>query len=459
MEIALDKKSNTSASLKITINEADYQPQVEKKLKDYSKRIVLKGFRPGKVPPQLVKKMYGKGILAEEVQSILSDKLFGYIRENELPVVGDPMPDNEAPAIDFENQKDFEFVYRLGLVSDFKIDLDNLAVTNYQIQHTDEQIQEIIDDIREQHGTHDHPEVSEANDLLSGELKQILPTPAEDEASPEAIEKKVYISLKQTTDTATPQFLGLSKGAVVKVDLKNLFKDGDKGVSLMLGIEETEVASLDGEFEFTLDEVHRTIPAEMNEEFFKKVFGDEAITTEEAFLEKLKTNIAGNYQNSADYYIERQVRKQLVANTEMELPIDFLKEWLTTIENGKFTPEQVEKEFDAFLENLKWDLIKNRVTKEQQFKIEHEEIVAQARKVIATQFGGYMPNFAENDELAHQFDGIVNRYLEGGDGRNYQNVVKEVLENKVVDYLKSQVTPTNQEITREEFEKLYYEKE
>jgi trigger factor len=459
LEIVLDKKSSTLASLKISINEADYSPEVNKKLKDYGKKMVLKGFRPGKVPAQLVKKMYGKAILAEEVQKILSKELFGYINEHNLPVVGDPLPDAEAPAVDFENQSDFEFVYRLGLAGEFAIDLDQLAITKYVVNHTDEQINEILNNLREQHGKHEHPETSEAGDLLSGDLKQLLPEAPEGEAQTEAIDKKVYIDSKEVVETAQDSLLGLSKEAVVSLDLKNLFKENDKQVALMLDIAESEVANLTGEFQFTLQEIHRTIPAEMDKDFFEKVLGDEAIETEEQFIEKIKANISSNYNQSAEAFIERQIRKQLPNNVEIELPNEFLKEWLKTINEGKFTDEQIDKEFDDFTKNLKWDLIKNRISKEQQLKVSNEDIYQQARIMVMSQFGGYMPQFDQDPEMAKFFDNYVNRFLEENDGRNYRMVIDRVVDSKVLDYLKTLVTPAETNIDSKEFEKIYYDRD
>ncbi len=457
MEIVLDKKSTTLASLKININEADYNSEVSKKLKDYSKKIVLKGFRPGKVPAQLIKRMYGKAILAEEVQKILSKELFGYINEKELPIVGEPMPDAEAPAVDFDNQTDFEFTFRLGLAGDFELDLAKLSILKYVVNHTETQINEILANLRTEHGKHEHPETSEADDLLSGDLLQILPEAPEGEAQTEAIEQKIYIDLKEVTEANQASLLGLNKGAVVSLDLKTLFKENDKQVAQLLDIAESEVADLTGEFQFTLEEIHRTIPAEMDIDFFEKVLGDETIETEEQFIEKIKSNIASNYTQSAEAYIERQIFKQLPDSVNIELPLDFLKEWLKTINEGKFTDEQIEKDFEAFIKNLKWDLIKNRISKEQQFKITNEDVYEHARIMVMAQFGGYIPQLDQNPEMAKFFDSYVNRFLEENDGRNYRSVIARVVDSKVLEYVKQFISPIETDIDSKEFEKIYYD--
>jgi trigger factor len=457
LEIVLDKKSTTLASLKINIKEADYTSEVSKKLKDYSKKIVLKGFRPGKVPAQLIKKMYGKAILAEEVQKILNKELFGYISENELSIVGDPMPDAEAPAVDFDHQTDFEFTYRLGLAGDFELDLAKLSILKYVVNHTEAQINEILANLREQHGKHEHPETSEANDLLSGDLLQILPEVPEDEAQTEAIDQKIYIDLKEVVETSQAALSGLNKGAVLNLDLQNLFKENDQQVARMLGIGETEVANLTGEFQFTLQEIHRNIPAEMDKDFFEKVLDDETIETEEQFIEKIKSNIASNYAQSAENYIERQIFKQLPDSVNIELPLDFLKEWLKTVDDGKFTDEQIEKDFEAFIKNLKWDLIKNQIAKEQQFNVTNNDVYEQARIMVMAQFGGYIPQLDQNPEMAKFFDNYVNRFLEENDGRNYRSVIAKVLDSRVLEYVKQFINPIETDIDSKDFEKIYYD--
>lgn len=459
MEIVLDRQSNTNASIKISLQEADYKPNVEKKLKDYSKKVNLKGFRPGKVPIQLVQKMYGKAILAEEVNNLLSDSLFGYIRENNLPVVGEPLPDTDATNADFDNAKDFEFAFKLGLAGEFEIPLDKLEVIQYNVQHSDEQLQKIVEEMREEHGAFETPETSAHGDLLSGTINQILATEPEEGAENQPIkDKRVFISLKQTTEAATAQLINLSKDAVVKLDLKNLFTEGDKAVSLMLGISEEEVANLQGEFEFTVQDIHRTIPAELNEEFFKKIFPTDEIADEATFLNKLRENLGKNYDKSAEYYMDRQIRKQIVELSNMELPDGFLKEWLTKVDDGKFTEEQIEKEYEAFANQLRWDMVKNRIVKEQNFEVKFEEVMEQARKMVSSQFGGFMPDPERDAEIFRQFDEIVLKYLQGSNGRNYQNVMNDVLEEKVYAYFREQIAPKIEEIDREAFEKLFYEK-
>jgi trigger factor len=459
LEIVLDRQSNTNASIKISLQEADYKPNVEKKLKEYSKKISLKGFRQGKVPIQLVQKMYGKAILAEEVNTILSDSLFGYIRENDLPVVGEPIADEQATNADFDNAKDFEFAFKLGLAGDFEMPFEKLEVVQYNVQHTDEQVLKIVDDMRNEHGTYENPEVAGERDLLSGTLNQILASEPEEGAENQPIkDKRVFISLLQTTEAASAQLVNLSKGAVVKLDLANLFTDGDKALSLMLSMSEEEVSKLEGEFEFTVQDIHHTVPAELNEEFFKKIYPNEEIADEAAFLAQLKENLSKNFDKSSEYYVDRQVRDQLVKLTDMELPDEFLKEWLARVDEGKFTPEQIEKEYEAFANQLRWDMIKNRIIKEQQLQFNHEEIMEQARRMISSQFGGFYPDKEKDPEIFRQYDEIVINYLKRDNGRFYQNTAADVLEDKVYTYIRQQISPKVEDIDQASFEKLYYQK-
>jgi trigger factor len=462
LEIVLDRKSTTLASLNIKIAEADYLPEVNKKLKEYSKKAVMKGFRPGKVPVQLVKKMYGKTLLAEEVQKILSSQMFGYIRENKLTLVGEPLPDNEHPAIDFDNEKDFEFVYRLGLAGDFTVNINELDIIKYNVVQTEEQMTEIVNNLRKEYGSHEHPEVVEAGDLLSGQLLQILPPAAEDEAQPEAIDQKVYIELNQVNEAIQATLIGLSKenATPIVLDLNNLFEeDNQTKVAQMLNMEQEDLANLSGEFQFTLEEIHRTVPAEMDKAFFTKIFNDESIETEDEFINQLKTNITNNYLDSSEAYILKQIIKKLPQLTTIELPHEFLKEWVGIVNEGKFTPEKIEEEYDLFTNNLKWDLIKNQIAAQQNLNVSDEEVYLQAQAIVSSQLGGFLPHSGQDPRLVKMFDDFVNHYLEGNDGRNYQTVVKKALEIKVFEYIKASIVLSEKEINSKDFEALYYSRD
>ena len=217
VDITLEKANDTNASLKITLTPADYKPEVDKKLKDYGRKVQMKGFRPGHVPASLVQKMYGKGILVDEINAMLSKTVSQYIRENKLQVVGDPVPNREqADAIDWDNQSDFAFSYTLGLASEFDIDFSDLpSITQYEIQAGDGEINTAIAELQQRFHTHAHGEEVGDGDTIYGELKQVNGE----------FSAKTAFPMNQMADDAKGQFVGKKKGDVVTFVLEEVFPD------------------------------------------------------------------------------------------------------------------------------------------------------------------------------------------------------------------------------------------
>lgn len=464
MNIELEQISPTDALIKITLNEADYQPEVEKKIKQYSKQIQLKGFRPGKVPPAIIKRMYGKSVLVEEINHILSQNIVDFIKSNDLNVVGDPLPEESILAeIDWDQQKDFNFIYKIGVVPEFQLDIQNVMVTSYEVHQDTEQIEEIIGNIRKQFGNTVHPDTSEAGDFLYGDLKQLLANTSEnvpseapqiEEAEKIPFQQAILLPLNQVSDSVVDRFIGIQKDDVVQVEIQELFKSGPKGINLATGISLEEAEDLQGLFEFKLDNITRTEPAEMNEELFQKVFREEEITDEAAFREKVKTALGANFQRDIDYLLDRQIREEIIKQTEIQLPNEFLKDWLASINEGKFTREQIENEYDDFVDGLKWDLITSKLTKEYEVEATYQEVQEEARNLIMSQFGGYLP---QDSEIVQRLQGIVNNYLTMENGKNYHRIHKDVMEDKLFNILRDKVEKTILQVSAEEFEEIMRE--
>ncbi len=285
MDITLNKKDNTNASIKIILNEADYQPNVEQKIKEYRKNANIKGFRPGKVPASYIKKLYGKSVLVEEINSLLSKSLTDYIKENNLKILGEPLPNQEdAAKIDWDNQKDFEFEYTLGLVEEFEIPLnDKFKVEKHTIEVTDKVMKETMDNLTKQHGDTESVEESKAEDTLEGKLST-----ADGE-----VQEKVVLPIEDAEKKAQKQFVGAKKGDEIKFDIEKTFKSAE-AKSRLLGQNETDADAASGEYILTVSDIKRTKPAAINQELFDKVLGKDAVKTREEFDKKIKETIAEN---------------------------------------------------------------------------------------------------------------------------------------------------------------------
>lgn len=449
MDITLEKASDTNASLKITLTPADYKPEVDKKLKDYSRKVQLKGFRPGHVPASLVQKMYGKSILVDEINSMLSKTVSDYIRENKLQVVGDPVPNREqADAIDWDNQTDFAFSYTLGLASEFDIDFSDLpSVTQYEIQAGEAEIDSTIADLQQRFHGHAHGEEVGGGDTIYGELKQIT--------APEGTElfsAKTAFPMAQMADDAKGQFVGKKKGDVITFVLEQAFPD-EKARANATGVKKEEAAGLTGEFTFAIDDITRHEPAELNQEFFDKVLGVGAVTDEDQFRTKVADIIRGNYGRESAQLLRLDIEKTLIDNTPILLPDEFLKNWLLEVNEGKFTPEQVNEQYDDFTKSVKLQLIKNKIADKADIKVDFEEVMDVTRQMVREQFG-FMGS--EDDEMNKTIDRIARNYLmdEKNNGQNYTSTFNRVYDDKVIEFAKTQLTVVTQDITVDEFKSL-----
>lgn len=443
MNITLNKQNSTEGSLNIVLTETDYLPTVEEKVKDYSRKASIKGFRQGKVPAGVIKKMFGKSILVEEVNHLISHSISDYIKNNKLKVLGDPIPNEEkARTIDWDNQKDFEFEFQIGMVEDFKVDLSTkVKVTSHPIEIDQKVIDETITDIKRRYGKVSYPEVSEAQDNLFGEIS----VKGNDE------KKGSYISIEKIEKKEQKKFIGLKKEDVVEFEVeKALADEAERARALNLSEEEAKQAK--GTYVFTITSVSRVETAELNQELFDKVFGSEVVKTEEEFLSKIRETITENYKRETDHLLDHEIQHYFVDNTKITMPENFLKTWLKNTSDGKVTDEVLEKEFSQYKESLKWDLIKNQITEEKSITVEGDEVREKAKKQIIEQFGG--ESIAA--QLGSKLDDIANNFLSGQDGKgeNFMRIYNQLRHEKIMKVVKEAITINEKKVSLDEFKKI-----
>lgn len=443
MNITLNKQNSTEGSLNIVLTETDYLPKVEEKVKDYSRKASIKGFRQGKVPAGVIKKMFGKSILVEEVNHLISHSISDYIKNNKLKVLGDPIPNEEkARTIDWDNQKDFEFEFQIGMVEDFKVDLSTkVKVTSHPIEIDQKVIDETLTDIKRRYGKVSYPEVSEAQDNLFGEISV--------KGSEE--KKGSYISIEKIEKKEQKKFIGLKKEEVVEFEVeKALADEAERARALNLSEEEAKQAK--GTYVFTVTSVSRVETAELNQELFDKVFGSEVVKTEEEFLSKIRETITENYKRETDHLLDHEIQHYFVDNTKISMPDNFLKTWLKNTSAGKVTDELLEKEFSQYKESLKWDLIKNQITEEKSITVEGDEVREKAKKQIIEQFGG--ESIAA--QLGSKLDDIANNFLSGQDGKgeNFMRIYNQLRHEKIMKVVKEAITINEKKVSLDEFKKI-----
>ena len=448
LDITLDKKGTTEASIKILLKEEDYQPRIDQKIKEYRKQVSLKGFRPGKVPAGLIKKMYGKAIKVEEINELLAKELPQYIQDNNLKIVGEPLPDRSSVEnIDWDSQSEFEFSYDVGYVNDFTYELsDQAKVTRYTIPVTDDKIEETIESLKKRFGKTEVVEgASERDDVLTGTLVQVKDG-SEGEEAESPIENSTTIDLPSLSDQQAAPFVGVQTGDEVFFDIREVFPE-DSSVATQLGKTAPEVGDIAGEFSFRVESVSRSVPAEMNAEFYQSVFGPETAEDEAAFREKVREALQDNYRQESEALLARNIRNYYVDNTAIEIPRDFLRRWILATNKEQITEEQLDSEFDEYIKEMKWSLISNKIAEDREVKVEHDEVKQKAKEAVFAQFG-MMNADLMNDE---RFDPIVDNYLQAENGNNYMRIFNQVRSDKVLEEIKKDITIEDKEVSTDEF--------
>jgi trigger factor len=446
LEITLDKKNGTEGLITIKINEADYQPKFEEKIREASRKATIKGFRAGKVPAGVIKKMFGKSILVEEINHMLSHKLTDYIKENNLRIIGEPLPNHEkAKDINWDNQKDFEFEYQIGIAEDFKYDLSSkVKIKSYPIEVDDNGINDTISDLSKRFGKAEYPETSEATDNLFGGL-----TPVEEGGFKN---ETAVIDITKVTKKEQAKFVGLKKGDEISFEISKIF-DKDSDVATLLDVSEEVAKKEKGNYTLKIENISRVEPAAINQELFDRVFGKDSVTDEESFKAKVKETISQNYKRETDYFLEHNIEDYFLKNTKVNLPEGFLKNWLKASSEGKVTDEVLEKEFDAYTRSMKWDLIKNKIAEDAKINVETEEVKTRAKEVILSQFGGAA--FAE--QLGDKLDGITDNYLSHENGQNFMRLYNQLRNDKIMKHIRENITVDDKSVSVDEFKKIVQE--
>lgn len=445
MEITLDKKNSTEGLIKIRLTEGDYQPLVAEKLKDYSRKANIKGFRQGKVPAGVIKQMFGKSVMVDEINRILSQKLSDYIKDNKLRILGEPLPNQEkAGDINWDTQRDFDFEYQIGMVEDFSYDLSSkVKVQGYTITVDEKVIDETIADLKNRFGSMTYPEAAGADDNLTGELR-----------AKDGDFKKEYAFLQvaKVNKKEQAKFVGVKKDEEVEFEVSKLF--AEEGLTgQLLGIPAEEAKAAKGTYIFKVTNISHNEPAVVNTELFDRVFGPGVVTTEADFIEKVKETIGENYKRESEHFLDHHIEDYYLDNTKIDMPAEFLKTWLKATSNGQVTDDVLAKEFDAYARGLKWDLVKNKIAEDKQVSVESEEVREKAKEMILAQFGGQQ--FAA--QLGDRMDAIADNYLQSENGQNFMRLYNQLRGEKIMKLIKENITVQEKKVSVEEFKKIVEE--
>ncbi|MDL2231418.1 trigger factor [Porphyromonadaceae bacterium OttesenSCG-928-L07] len=448
MNITKIQNDELNASLKIQLGKDDYASRVESMLKDYQKKAVVDGFRKGKTPMGIVKKMYGKAILVDEINKVLNDALTGYIRENNLNILGEPLPnETEQKELNLDNEE-FEFVYDIALSPEVNAKLTKRdKIVFYTIKVDDKMIDQQVEAMRKNNGEMVDTEEVEGTEYLKGEMVE-LDTDGKEKADGVKNSDASFSLMYTKDEEAVKAFKGAKKGATIKFDAVKAFPNKTDFAS-MLGVSKEEVESVNNEFAFTIKEIKRFVEAELNQDFFDKVYGKDSVKDEAAFRERVKEDIQNQLKGHSEYRFTIDAREKLIKkNEDVKLPEAFLKRWILAT-NDELKAEDVEKDFEGYRNEFKWQLIKNAVATEFDIKIEEEDLKKIARQVAASQLQQY-GLFGLTDE---QLDGFAARLVQ--DEKQRRQLFEQAYDTKIFGLIKENVKLDEEEISMEDFEKLF----
>ena len=440
MNITREQREVGTSILKVVVNEQDYAEAVDKMLREYKRKVNIPGFRPGMVPMGVVRKMYGKGAVAEQAYKIASNSVFEYLQKEGIDYVGDVIPSEEQGDFDFDNNTEHEFMFEIGEAPKIEVELSKEDKLTYNKIKVDKTIIESYKD----------------NYLRRyGRLVEVEAV-AKDEALTVVLDNgdiqvdDAYVGLISMSDEERAPFIGKKVGDKMEVDVNELYKSASQRASI-LKVKEEELESINPKFTLEVKQIRQFANPELNEEFFKMAFPAGNVTSEEELDKFLEAEIETEMTRESDYLFTIRVRNFLMEKLALQMPAEFLKRWLYVINEGKFSKEDIEKDFDAFLKMFTWNYIQKHFIQTYELKVSQEELEAEAKEFAKAQFAQYGMPSAPEEMIANFAKQILENKEQG------QKLYEKLYELKVVEYVKSKIKVSNKSVTSEEFAKLAQE--
>ena len=441
MKIEQSELKDLTAVVTLTIEPADYQDEVAKQLKQVRQKAQMPGFRPGMVPAGLVKKMYGKGILADVLNKQVGEGLQKHIEDHNLQILGEPLPSENSPKIDLDNEDTFTFLFDIAVAPEFDAKLTGKnKLTEYIIEVTDEMVNNQVKSYAERFGEYTQADEVAEGDIVKGLAKQV----DGDIVKENAVLNPAYMKQK----TQQKKFIGAKKGDVVTFNPTKAF-DSEVEVSSLLGITKEQAKDLKSDFTFEIQEITRHTTAAIDAELFAKVYGADAPKDEAAFRARVKAEIEANMAEDSKYKFGLDAKEAIMKKMEkLEFPVDFLKRWVLAT-NEKMTAEELEKDFDKMLEELKWHLAKDQLMKEYKVDVQKEDVEAYAKEVARMQFIQYGLMHIDDQYLTNYANEMLKQE------NQLRGIVERVAENKIYEALKGVAKIEQKKISHEDFGKLF----
>ncbi len=453
MNISKENIDDLNAVIKLTVEKSDYESRVDDVLKDYRKKANMPGFRPGKVPAGLVKKMYGKHVLAEQVNKIVSEEISKYLYESKLNILGEPLPSETQETIDFETQESFTFNFDVAMAPEFKAELsDKDKLPYYSIEVTDEMLDAQIKQATSRFATSEPQKQANEKSLVKGDIIQ---ADKDGNATEEGIsaEGAVVAVDNLKTKKATGMFTGCEVGDVLVFNPKTSLNTVDD-VAFLLKITKEEAEAVKGDFQFTVKEITNYVEPEMNQELFDQILGKDIASSEEEFKAKIKEDLEKTLAFESEYKFSMDAREMLMGKIDISLPEAFLKRWILTInhDNDQINAETIDNDMPRYVEDLKWQLIKNQIIKDNEIKIEENDVVEVAKKSAKMQFLQYGLSNIPDEHIENYAKDMLKQE------EQLRNMSETAAQEKVLAHIKEAVKLEESALSREDFNKLFEKK-
>lgn len=449
MNVSLQNIDKVSALLTVKLEKADYEEKVDKSLKQLRRKLQMPGFRPGMVPANLVKKMYGKSVLAEEVNRLLGESVNGYIQDNKVKMLGEPLPNEKQQQIDFDTMDSFEFLFDIALAPEFSIDLStDDKVDYYTIDITDEMVDKQTEMYARRNGKFEKVDTYADGDMMRGVLAEL-----DEEGNAKEggilVEDAALMPSYMKNDEQKAFFANAKENDVLVFNPATAWDGNAAELASLLKIEKEKAAEVKADFSYRVNEISRFMPGELNQEIFDEVFGKDVVKTEEEFRAKVKESIAARFAMDSDYKFMLDMRDMLIRKVgQLEFSESLLKR-LMKANNPDKEDSFIEENYAKSLETLTWQLIEEKLVAANGIKVEQSDIMAMAGETARAQFAQYgMLSVPDN-----LLDNYAKEMLK--EKKNVDEMVARVIERKLSAALKQQVTLENKNISREDFNKMF----
>ena len=437
MNITKTQPDALNYQVTIDITPDDYAEALTARLKEYRRRADIKGFRKGMAPMSLIQRLYGDQSLYEAVNRLVSEQLDTFIRDEKIRVVGEPLPSEDQPQLEWKSGDDFTFKFDIAQTPELNFEVgEGDKIPYYEINVTEDAKKAMKAQMLQQYGSLQEGTKAGENDYIIADI-------ANEAHSAEG----VYISVAHVAEIARPLFIGKKAGDKFTCDVSVAFENETDRAS-MLKVDKAKLATLDPVFNFTVVNVKTFKAAESNQETWNQMFGEGAVTSEEQFMEKVVERIRANHTQEANYRFAADVRKYFVDKAAIELPEAFLKRWLVYANDGKYTAEEVEKEFPGFVEDFKWQLTRGYLMQKLGLKVEKADIEQAAESYVAYQYAMYGMGNVPQDLIKSSARNVLE------DENQVRRLEEQVEDNKTIGTLREKVSLQTKKISEEKFRAL-----